>query len=345
MPAIIPRIFLHNLAQARNVLVNTNQPWNGDNLGAVFAFAQLLVHHGPSIAQEHNNSDKKVQVIAQREIPPELHFMIPQEFMSTLFWLEQQEITNIPHNDLFVTIGSVPESNKDIVVQENINQIFIAYNAFTEVEPNFFVTFPSSLSEMVYSLYRQLEIAPSQSVALALYSGIMAATNAFRAEKTRPETHAIVAQLLDIAQVNPNMVYQNLFEKKPLSDLNLLRILAPKAKLHYNNQVVALSVPRHELKTQGYSRNDLHRVLDYPFISKQVKVIFLFTESRHQDYTRVIMLSKTPFNAYELLDEWNPLGDMARAEAVIPAPRQKAEGIILERFANLLEPESPKPAQ
>jgi nanoRNase/pAp phosphatase (c-di-AMP/oligoRNAs hydrolase) len=172
----------------------------------------------------------------------------------------------------------------------------------------------------------------------------MAATHAFRAEKTRPETHAAVAQLLDLAQVNPNMVYQNLFEKKPLADLYLLRLLAPKARLHYNDQAVSLSVPRHEVKAQGYTRNDLHRVLDYPFISKQVKAIFLFTESERQDYTRVMMLSKAPFNAYELLDEWNPLGDKARAEAVLPAPRQEAEAIILERFAHQLKPKQEGPA-
>jgi phosphoesterase RecJ-like protein len=79
----------------------------------------------------------------------------------------------------------------------------------------------SSTSEIVWDLMRSLAVAPTQTIAEALYVGLVTDTGRFMYENTSPRAHVMAAELIE-AGVNVDAIYRRLYEGVPLAKLQLL---------------------------------------------------------------------------------------------------------------------------
>lgn len=309
--------FFQEINHSRHVLLSKNQSWNGDSAGALFAFANYLLQ-----------KKKNVSIFINESIPESLQYFINSEISGKILFSPEINDQHSEGADLIITLGSLPESSKDFFANPEISHLFIAYNAMFEVTENFLVTFPTTLSEMVYEIFDQDKVEINEAVALQLYSGIVFGSSSFRARKTRSETHKIAAKLLERLSVNTNEVYQQLFEKKSLSHLQLYKQIAKTSELLFNNQVVISFCNDDMMKSSKASQADLYDLMEYPFVSRQIRISVLLYPV--EKTTRVYLISKSPYTAKEILSPWYPTGDNSRAEGIMPMQLKEADKEIKE---------------
>ena len=320
-------IFLESIQNSQNILLTTNQEWNADNMAAVYAFAAYLIQKNVNI-----------NVFSLIEIPHQLKYLFPENFLNEIRLVDPSTeiMPQLPGHDTVVTIGALPESNKEFFAENEILHLFIAYNTPLLSEPNFFYTYPTTLSEMIFDIWQYSQLQPNVDVCNALYTGILYSTQGFQSEKTTQKTHETIAYLLKYGDLSPHNIYQILFEKKPLNELFLLKEIAQTSKLYYENRVVTLKCTYDLLNKDALSKEMIYNVAEYPLISKHIQIILMTLETDKDNFSRIILYTKNPYNSLAILDHWNPLGDAYRAEAILPFSMEEAQQKILTYIEKIL---------
>ncbi len=303
--------FYRLLHSGNSLLLTVNQPWNSDNLGALFGLASYLKIAG-----------KECFMIHETPVPANLFFLIPEGFQNQISHKDGADA--LDGIDVVVTIGSMPETSREFFAPEAIPHLIISYNARTEVSDHYLATFSTSLSEMIYQLFLHDQIPLNQQTALALYSGIVFATSSFRSPKTRRQTHAAAAAMLPQIGINTNDIFRNLFEKKSLSQLYLFRALVASSRLLFQEKAVISHIDSAALTGMKASLSDLLELLEFPFVSSTIRISAIVYYQNEQQMCRIYLLCKKPFNAYQILEEWIPTGDSYRAEISIASHSENA---------------------
>ncbi len=86
-----------------------------------------------------------------------------------------------------------------------------------------------------------------KGIAEAIYAGIMTDTGSFRFPRTDADLHRITAHLLELG-VDPNYVYNNLFEQNSLGRTRLLGEVLASVQLAYEGRVSYFSITLEQLK-------------------------------------------------------------------------------------------------
>ncbi len=79
----------------------------------------------------------------------------------------------------------------------------------------------SSCGEMVFQLFKEMNLNINEDIATMLYVAILTDTGSFRYDSTTAETHCIAGELIKIG-VHPAKIAQRVYETKTLGDISLL---------------------------------------------------------------------------------------------------------------------------
>ena len=133
-----------------------------------------------------------------------------------------------------------------------------------------------SLGEMLYSLFKIFDIALDYKTSLLMYVAVLTDTGSFRYENTRPETHRIAADLL-LKGVNPNNVYNRIFENNSIERLHIIgnSLLHAKEK----DGIGWVSIKKDDLKKYKVKPDDLEGVIDFVRSIKGIKAAVVFQEA------------------------------------------------------------------
>jgi len=136
----------------------------------------------------------------------------------------------------------------------------------------------SSVSEMIYQLYKKLDLPLNREIAMLLYVGILTDTGSFRYPNTTSVTHKIVSQLLrynlDIAQI-----YKNVYENIPFQDMKLLSKILPTISRDANGKIAWFQIQRRILKNKKISFDLTEHILHFARAIKDAEVAVLFKEN------------------------------------------------------------------
>ena len=90
------------------------------------------------------------------------------------------------------------------------------FGDFNWVDPD-----ASSCGEMVFKLYKEMELNISEEIATLLYVAILTDTGSFRYNCTTSETHRVAGELIKLG-VHPSRIAEKVYETKNLGDIELL---------------------------------------------------------------------------------------------------------------------------
>jgi phosphoesterase RecJ-like protein len=170
--------------------------------------------------------------------------------------------------------GSVYRINTDQKVILNIdhhisNAIFGDINW---VEPQ-----ASSVSEMIYKLYKKLRVPLDKKSALSLYVGIMTDTGSFRYSNTTSFTHEAAAKLLNY-NLDAAWIYKKIYENMSFADVKLFVKILPTIKQEFNGKIVWFQIKRSMLG-RNISFDLSEEALSFARAIKGVEVAVLFKEN------------------------------------------------------------------
>ncbi|MEN8188811.1 MAG: bifunctional oligoribonuclease/PAP phosphatase NrnA [Thermodesulfobacteriota bacterium] len=135
----------------------------------------------------------------------------------------------------------------------------------------------SSTGEMIYELALRLDANISPDSAFNLYVAITTDTGSFRYENTSPRTHRIAAELQEKG-VRPEVVANLVYDNFTLQRLRLMEKVLSTLTLFEDDQLALIRATAQMLKESGAESADLEGFINYPRALRTVKVAALIKE-------------------------------------------------------------------
>lgn len=280
----IPERLVATIQGAANIVLLTHSHPDGDALGSLFAFADLLDMLGKN-------------VFCFLEEPVSYHY----DFLPDI---------NRAHTNLDDFRRFVSEAGKDLVVigldcgdDDRLGPLkleFLKFEPFVVIDHHRshrdFGTIRwvdpcrSSTGEMIYELAKALNAPIGYNCAYNLYVAICTDTGSFRYECTTPRTMHIAADLMEKG-VRPEEVGSHLYDKYSVERLKLMAMVISTINLCNRDQIAFMHVSQEMLKESGATIQDAEGFIDLPRSLASVKAAVLMKEASN-GYIAVSMRAK-----------------------------------------------------
>jgi phosphoesterase RecJ-like protein len=132
-----------------------------------------------------------------------------------------------------------------------------------------------STGELIYKLFKGLEITIDKDTAINLYASIFTDSGGFRYPSTKPETLRIGAELLETG-FSSWEVAKALYENYPIKRLKLLA--HSLSTLQRDDELAWITVTYDMYKATGSDDQDTEEIANYPRMIKGVEVSVFFRE-------------------------------------------------------------------
>ncbi len=160
----------------------------------------------------------------------------------------------------------------------------------------------SSTGEIIYDFLDKTEIAVlNHNIATQLYAAIMTDTGSFRFERTTPELHRKVANLLEQG-VSPYEIYDQIYAQFNLSRNKLLGHALASLELSKSGKIAYMTITQDMLKKTGAFESDVDGFVNYCLEIKGVEIGMLFFELK--DGVKVSFRSKLDVPVNKLAEKF-----------------------------------------
>ena len=236
----------------------------GDSLGSSFAFKALL-----------NKLGKEAVVVNEGRPPFQYDFLgISDDIVTDLKKDIDCEAVVVLDCPVIKRIGKAKAFLNKQKTLINIDH-HISNSNFGDI--NWIEPYTSSCGEMVYKLYKALNIPIDRKSALFLYVAILTDTGSFAYENTISSTHVIAAELIDKG-LRPNLIYQTLYENKSLSEVMLLKEALSTMKLTDDGKIAYMHVSEEMLNKLNLGPEVTEGLVNYARSINGAKVAIIFLE-------------------------------------------------------------------
>lgn len=298
---------VHKLIQsARNGVLTTHVNPDGDGLGSELALARFLRKLG-----------KRVTIL-NHSATPENYLWMDRDHEVIHFDPDRHGKTILDTDIIFVLDTNQPErlrSLQPFVERSAAPKIVIDHH----LEPHPFSDHyliddeATSTGELVYGLISAIEkTLMDKDIAEALYTAIMTDTGSFRFPRTDPQTHRIVAHLLEYG-VLPVEVYANVYEGWSQGRMRLLGDVLDSMTTAHNGKVAYVVCTLKMLKATGTTEVETENFTNYPMSVRGVVVGILFNELQHG--VKISFRSKGSIPINQLAKEFGGNGHLNAAGA------------------------------
>ena len=136
----------------------------------------------------------------------------------------------------------------------------------------------SSTCEILYLLFREMNLELDLPMARALYMGILYDTGSFIYPKTTAVTFQIAHDLVSLG-VRPNETYVNVYESNSISSLVLMSKVLATLELHFDKQVAVQTMTQELLLEAGAAYEESDLLINIPLRSGDIRVSVFFKEN------------------------------------------------------------------
>jgi bifunctional oligoribonuclease and PAP phosphatase NrnA len=147
------------------------------------------------------------------------------------------------------------------------------------VDKQFIDTNYSATAHIIYDFIKKTDIVKLYyDLAHPIYAGIMTDTGSFRFERTTPELHKIIADLLEL-NVNPGEVFDRIYGQSYLSKMKLLGIALDSLQLYGDKKEIAyMKLDQVDFRKHNALESDTDSFVNFSLSVQNVKVGLLFIE-------------------------------------------------------------------
>jgi phosphoesterase RecJ-like protein len=241
---------LDELSQAEKLIVVTHENPDGDALGSLVAMREILTTLGKD----------SPAFVDPREFP------LPQEYG----FLPLDDVLTTPPDDLeertavFLDCGSLERNPAEAFRRPGMHIVNIdhhhdntRFGTINLVDPG-----ASCTAEIVWELMHGLGVAPTPSIAEALYVALITDTGRFMYENTGPRAHLMAAELIE-AGVDVQGVYRQVYEGVPYGKLALLARGLAKARRYDNGRLTVTELDAGDFAESGAEESYSEGVVDH----------------------------------------------------------------------------------
>jgi bifunctional oligoribonuclease and PAP phosphatase NrnA len=266
------------LQQARKLLVTTHENPDGDALGSLLAFDEMMRTLGKD----------SVMFMSAANFP------LPHEYQH----LPLDRVQNEPPADMeeriavFLDCGNIDRMPVDFLRREGQQIVNIDHHHdnthFGTV--NLVVGGASCTAEILWELAHALDVDITPSMAEALYIALITDTGRFMYENTTARSHMMAAELIE-AGVDVAEVYRKLYQDLPFPRLQLLARALASVRRYDDGRVTVVHLTRGDFGETGAIESDSEGVVDHLRSVEQTKVAVLIRELLDREGRKVSLRS------------------------------------------------------
>jgi phosphoesterase RecJ-like protein len=291
------------LYSAENIIITTHINPDGDAIGSALALYGLASALG-----------KNASIIINESACPETY-----KFLANSKCIKRYDIDKhkkLIYNADAIFILDVSDLSRiklmaEPITQSNARKVVIDHHLSPNCPVDVLLSSQtaSSTGELIYHLIKQAKIAISKNIAEALYTAIHTDTGGFRFPSTTASIHRIIAELLDVG-VEPNYMYENIYNRDTLPVIKLRGMAQEMAELHCNGKLGVMTISDSMFKQTDTTESDTEGFSQIMLsIASVVAAIFL-VESVDKDEIRVSLRSKGDVNVRDVAAKYGGGGHL-----------------------------------
>ena len=172
---------------------------------------------------------------------------------------------------------------------------------------------------IVWDFLSSLDMKPLGDIKIsnALYAAIITDTGSFRYSNTNPKTHIIASSLLENG-VEPNEIYQNIYENRTKSQIALLAHVINNVKYTLNGEVAYAVLLKEDFEKCNATLFDNDGMSDFLRGIEGVEISFSITELKSNLY-KISFRSRKKYIINDIAGEFGGGGHMLAAGATVEA--------------------------
>ena len=318
------------IKKSHTILLSTHENPDCDGLGSEISFYYYLKKLG-----------KECRIINCSAMSPKYSFIDPDDIIEIYqpdydTWLQNIDLA------IIFDIGSYKRLREIYPLIENCkNKVSIDHHI--SKDSSFFtyeyidVTAPAT-GYMSWDFLNS--ISPSTlkeiKVANALYSAIITDTGSFRYSNTNPKTHIIASSLLKTG-VNPNEIYQNIYENRTKSQIALLSYVINNTKYSVSDEVAHVTLTKDSFDACNADLLDNEGMADFLRSIEGVEVSFVITQI-DKDVYKVSLRSRKKYIINDIAEKFNGGGHPLASGATVKTSNvNKLETDIIKYLKERIE--------
>jgi phosphoesterase RecJ-like protein len=230
-------------------LITTHEGPDGDALGSSLALHEALTQLGKD----------SVMFLAEKEfpLPLEYRFLPLQEVFHeapadlpdrTVVFLDCGNIDRMP-------VSWLSDGQRMLNIDHHHDNTRFADVNLVDVEA-------SSTAEIIFDLCRRLGVEVTESIAQALYVGLVTDTGQFMYENTDARTHRVAAELID-AGVDVNGTFRRLYERVPEAKLKLIARALGRIDRHLDGALSTTYLSADDYEATGADETLSEGIIDF----------------------------------------------------------------------------------
>ncbi len=284
---------------------------DGDSIGSILALTLALLKKG-----------KKAVPVVNDDIPKKYEFLPGSNLITKGISDNYDALVAVDSSDI-ERLGFRKELDKytNVVINIDHHKSNTRFGNLNIVDSN-----ASSAGEIIYKLLNgKTEI--DYDIALNLFTSIVTDTGSMRYSNTTSLTLRILADLVDKG-VKPNYVSRQVFEKRSIGSINLLKLALDTLELSADNKVASIYITKEMLEITGALEEDIDGIINYAREIEGVEVAVLFRE-KEESLTKVGFRSNEWIDVSKIAEKFNGGGHLRAAGCIVEIPLEKARKIVL----------------
>lgn len=188
----------------------------------------------------------------------------------------------------------------------------------------------ASAGLVLYNYFKTNNWKLNKEIAECLYISILTDTGGFKYENTSSDALTAAAELIDLG-VNPNKIFQAIYETKTKDFIMFQANTLAKAKFEHNNKIAYTTVYKKDLEQYNSTTDFTEGLVERLRVIDEVEVSFLVKEIDSKS-CKISMRSKN-IDVAEICSQFNGGGHTYAAGCVIKSPINTAA----KKLLNLIE--------
>ncbi|HEX5691817.1 MAG TPA: DHHA1 domain-containing protein, partial [Roseiflexaceae bacterium] len=191
----------------------------------------------------------------------------------------------------------------------------------------------ASACELLYSLFKEMNVAITPDLATCLLLGLTTDTQSFQTSATKAESLHIAADLIDLGADHARIVHEVYYA---LPSSSAVLIGKAMAEMRRDGPIVWTVISQAMSRATGAEDEAADEVVRMMQRIEGVRALVMFKE-RMDGTTKISLRSKPPINVAKLAQVWGGGGHAQAAGATLLMSPAEAEREVLPRLHELLE--------
>ena len=303
----------------KNFLITAHVRLDGDAVGSELALYHVLRNMG------------KDAVIYNQDRTPDVYTFLPgtDAIVHCLDSIEMFDVAFVLDCSDFERVGGKAGLISSIKSIVNIDH-HISNNGFSEI--SLIDSGASSTGEILYRVIEKLGVPVTKDIATNLYTAIITDTGSFRYSNTGYRTFTVAAKLVE-AGADPRWIAENIYENKPLEQIQLLKEAFKTLEFHRDIKTGSMSVSQVMLQNAKALPEHTEGFVDMIRSIKGIEVALFFQETSESSY-RISLRSKRRINVERIAREFGGGGHVNASACSLEGDIQSVKNKLLDAIKN-----------